>query len=269
GASDQVLVQADRGVVEDDVGWVVRSKQLGPQQVDRRTRRDLFAGASLQVTFLQQQQDRRGGEEQCERGGARSQPGDVSAGSGASGQPRRASGGCLAGVGSLAEQEQVVALRNLDDDRLASAFRGEVLLKPLPQLGGVDADDVVGAGVVVGRPAEDVMADLLFMDVGHVSGESPVGEVEEQVTESVGLADDWARGDSLDEELQLRLPVVSEDGAVHVVLLACSSGPACRALSRDRNSAEFDGFCRIIVSDSVLSRAKNARREPVYTVRTP
>ena len=63
---------------------------------------------------------------------------------------------------TMAENGNVGAAGNLDPKRLARSLALEVDAQPLAQLGYIDANDIVQAGVVIVCPAEDGFADLLL-----------------------------------------------------------------------------------------------------------
>jgi len=83
----------------------------------------------------------------------------------------------------LAEYRRVIALGNLQQERLIGAFGGEVLLQPLAKHRGVYADDIVAGGVVVGGAAEDAMADFLFVDLAGFFVQHAVRQVYQHVAQ--------------------------------------------------------------------------------------
>ena len=69
------------------------------------------------------------------------------------------------------------------------AFAGEVLLQTFAKHGDVDANDVVAAGVVIRRPPEDFVSDLLLMDLFGKAFEHAVAKIEQQIAKPGRLVD--------------------------------------------------------------------------------
>lgn len=65
-------------------------------------------------------------------------------------------------VGARAEDRHVVSFGNLDDQGFVAPFLAEVLLQFLAELRDLDADQCIVAGILAGRAAENVHADVLL-----------------------------------------------------------------------------------------------------------
>ena len=73
----------------------------------------------------------------------------------------------------------VIALADLEHQRLARALGGKVLIEAFAQHRRVDANDVVAGGVVVRGPTKNPVPYFLLVDLVHVVVEHALGEVHE------------------------------------------------------------------------------------------
>lgn len=187
---DGVFKDDEIAVGEDEVGVLAVVEDLVPEGVDGGGRAKCELGAAAEGVVLEEQGG--GGEE--EEGGEGSEVGDVVTAVG-EGWRGEYSGDGLAGM----EEEGVGAFGEIGDEGFVAAFLVEVLLEFFTELGGLDADEGVLAGVVVFGAAEDTDADVVFAEVGVAVGEGVVADEEEEFAEAVGFLESRAGGDAGEE----------------------------------------------------------------------
>ena len=100
---------------------------------------------------------------------------------------------------TLPEYRSIVSARNLDDQRLIDSFGLKVFRKTLSQQRGMNSHDIVAGCVVVLGPSEDSVSQFKFVDIVNGFIQHPATQVEEQVSQSGGFADDIACDYSADE----------------------------------------------------------------------
>jgi hypothetical protein len=83
------------------------------------------------------------------------------------------------------------------------AFGEEVLIDALAEFGGVYADDVVLAAVVVHGAAEDAGSDVLLMDFGAAVFQGLATHVDEEIAQTRRATELGAGGDAVNERTAL------------------------------------------------------------------
>ena len=74
----------------------------------------------------------------------------------------------------------IFAPRNAEPKLLLSALLQEILVQAMAQLTGVVPYDIVFSGVIARAPAKDVNTDLMFADLGGLSGNFAFTHVEKK-----------------------------------------------------------------------------------------
>ena len=103
----------------------------------------------------------------------------------------------------LAKDRGVLALGNLEDQRLRNTVRGEVLLQFLPCLGNGYPDNIVSGGIVIGLAVENTAANFLFMNFRIRFPHCPIAYIEQKISNALGVVDLMAPQDTLQERMAL------------------------------------------------------------------
>lgn len=77
--------------------------------------------------------------------------------------------------------DRICAARQLDPDRVASAFIGVVSEQAIPQASSLDAHERIGLGIEVGGPAEDLHPDRVSLEARRRAGERFADEKLEEI----------------------------------------------------------------------------------------
>ena len=93
----------------------------------------------------------------------------------------------------------VFAARNAEAKLLLSALLQEILVQTVAELAGVVPYDIVFARVVARSPAKDMNTDLMFADLGGLSGNLALTYVEKKAGEQSRLGKAPAGDDALSQ----------------------------------------------------------------------
>ncbi len=93
----------------------------------------------------------------------------------------------------------IFAARNGEAKLLLSAFLQEILVQTMAELTGIVPYDIVFSGVVARAPAKDVNTDLMFADLGGLSGNLALTHVEKKAGQQSRLGKAPAGDDALSQ----------------------------------------------------------------------
>lgn len=135
----------------------------------------------------------------------------------------------------IAEDRDIAAFGDFDDQGLRLAEDVEILVQPEPQLAGMNAHGAVLKGAVVRRLTQNCLADLLLGQLVGATMKGALRDVEEEITQAGRFMKSGTGGDPLDQlppliTHQVVLTAISLQSGSHIQKPRRNGGYAARSL---------------------------------------